>query len=330
MSIREKSPTKIILIGEHSVVYGKPALVCAINMYCYCEVKLFNGEMIIVEDKENNYRGEYNIKEILKLGDNFKYNNKRDKLFKISLNVVLKYLKIKDVQPIAIAIEKEARLGGCGVSTSVIVSMAKALSKYFKKELSKEDLFKIAMIVETKFHGYKSSGLDQIAIIYGGLIKYQKKKEGYDYESLNINSDILENILIINSGNPEVLTGEVVEFVKNNIKNDPARAGKIFNNLENLTYALVDALEKDNKEEFYKIIDEAGEELIDLGIVTPKTQKLINDLNNLGGHAKISGAGAHKGEGSGALICFSDNKGKIEEYLRSRKIDFYRVNIIEK
>jgi len=299
-------------------------------MYCYCEVKLFNGEMIIVEDKENNYRGEYNIKEILKLGDNFKYNNKRDKLFKISLNVVLKYLKIKDVQPIAIEIEKEAPLGGCGVSTSVIVSMAKALSKYFKKELSKEDLFKIAMIVETKFHGYKSSGLDQIAIIYGGLIKYQKKKEGYDYESLNINSDILENILIINSGNPEVLTGEVVEFVKNNIKNDPARAGKIFNNLENLTYALVDALEKDNKEEFYKIIDEAGEELIDLGIVTPKTQKLINDLNNLGGHAKISGAGAHKGEGSGALICFSDNKGKIEEYLRSRKIDFYRVNIIEK
>jgi len=325
-----EAPTKIILIGEHSVVYGKTALVCAIDLYCYCEVKLFNGEMIIVEDKENNYRGEYNIKEILKLGDNFKYNNKRDKLFKISLNVVLKYLKIKDVQPIAIEIEKEAPLGGCGVSTSVIVSMAKALSKYFKKELSKEDLFKIAMIVETKFHGYKSSGLDQIAIIYGGLIKYQKKKEGYDYESLNINSDILENILIINSGNPEVLTGEVVKFVKNNIKNDPARAGKIFNNLENLTYALVDALEKDNKEEFYKIIDEAGEELIDLGIVTPKTQKLINDLNNLGGHAKISGAGAHKGEGSGALICFSDNKGKIEEYLRSRKIDFYRVNIIEK
>jgi mevalonate kinase len=320
MSIREKSPTKIILIGEHSVVYGKLALVCAINMYCHCEVKLFNGEMIIVEDKENNYRGEYNIKEILKLGDNFKRNNKRDKFFKIILNVVLKYLKIKDVQPIVIEIEKEAPLGGCGVSTSVIVSMAKALSKYFKKELSKEDLFKIAMEVETKFHGYKSSGLDQIAIIYGGLIKYRKKKEGFDYEKLEIESDILNDILIINSGNPEALTGEVVEFVKNNIKNDPARAGKIFNNLENLTY---------NKEEFYNIIDQAGKELIDLGIVTSKTQKLINDLNNLGGHVKVSGAGAHKGEGSGALICFGGERKKIEEHLRENGLDFYRVNVAE-
>ncbi len=327
MPIREKSPTKIILIGEHSVVYGKPALVCAINMYCYCEVKLFNGEMIIVEDKENNYRGEYNIKEILKLGDSFKYNNKRDKLFKISLNVVLKYLKVKDVQPIVIEIEKEAPLGGCGVSTSVIVSMAKALSKNFKKELNKEDLFKIAMEVETKFHGYKSSGLDQIAIIYGGLMKYRKKKEGFDYEKLEIESDILNDILIINSGNPEALTGEVVEFVKNNIKKDPAKAGKIFKNLEKLTYDLIDALEEDNKEKFYKIIDMAGEELIDLGIVTSKTQKLINDLSNLGGHTKVSGAGAHKGEGSGALICFGGDQEKIENFLKENKMDFYRVNI---
>jgi len=330
--ILEKAPTKIILIGEHSVVYGKPALICAIGLYCYCGVKNFNGEGIIFRDKRDGekkeYASEYRIDEILNLGDNFEYKKKKDKLFKITLNEILKYLEIKDVKPFEIEIKKEAPLGGCGVSTSVIVSIAKALGKYFGKDLSEEDLFDIAMIVETRFHNYKSSGADQAAIVYGGLIRYQKKGDSYEYKKLNIKSNILKDFLIINSGKLKTLTGEVVEFVKREKEKDSSHVEKIFNNLENLTEDLISSLEENDNNKFYNIIDRANEELINLGIVTSSTQKLINDLGNLGAHTKVSGAGAHKGEGSGALICFGGEKERIEEYLKENKLDCFRVNVV--
>lgn len=324
--IREKAPTKIILIGEHSVVYGRPALVCAIDLYCFCEVRSCDGESIVFKDKEDSFKEEYDIEEILNLGEKFDYKNKKDKFFKIILNEVLNCLEISNIKPLEIEIDKEVFIGGCGVSTSVIVSVARALAKYLGRELSRDDLFQIAMKAETKFHGYQSSGLDQIAIIQGGLIKYQKKEKDFDYEKLNVGFDILKNFLIINSGKPEDLTGEVVEFVRQKKEKDSERVEKIFNNLENLTDRMVAALEN-NREEFYEIIDEAGEELIDLGIVTPDTQKIITDIKKIGGHLKISGAGAHKGKGSGALVCFSDEERRIEEYLRENKVDFYKANI---
>lgn len=327
--IKAKAPTKIILIGEHGVVYGRPALVCAIDLYCYASVFYCEGDKILFRDKKDGkkkeYIKEYKIGEILDLKENFK--DKKDRLFKITLNEVLKYLKIENVKPFEVIIEKEAPIGGCGVSTSVIVSVSRALAKYFAKKVSEKDLFEIAMRVETRFHGYKSSGLDQAAIVYRGLIRYQKKEKGFDYKKLNIRSDILKNFLIINSGSPEVLTGEVVEFVRREKGKDPNRVDKVFDNLESLTDDLVNALENDDKEKFYNIVDRAGEELINLGIVTPNTQKIITNIKKIGGHLKISGAGAHKGEGSGALVCFSDDRERIEDYLRGNNLDFYRVDV---
>lgn len=325
--IKAKAPTKIILIGEHGVVYGRPALVCAIDLYCSCKVKSSRGDRIIFKDSEDMFRKEYDLEEVLNLAKKFDFKNKKDKFFKIILNETLNCLKVRDVKPLEIEIDKEVFIGGCGVSTSVIVSVAQALAKYLGKELSKDDLFQIAMRAETRFHGYQSSGLDQIAIIQGGLIKYQKKEKGFDYKKLNIRSGILKNFLIINSGKPEALTGEVVEFVRREKGKDPNRVDKVFDNLESLTDDLVNALENDDKEKFYNIVDRAGEELINLGIVTPNTQKIITNIKKIGGHLKISGAGAHKGEGSGALVCFSDEREEIENYLRENKIDFYMVDV---
>lgn len=331
--IKIKVPTKTILIGEHSVVYGKPALVCAIDLYCYCGVKDYSGQGILLRDKKDGkkkeYLNEYSFDEILNLENDFSYKKKKDKLFKITLHETLKYLEIKSIEPFEVVIEKEAPIGGCGVSTSVIVSVAKALGRYFEKNLSEKDLFNIAMKVETRFHNYKSSGADQAAIVYGGLIRYQKKEDSYEYKKINIKSNILKKFLIINSGSPEALTGEVVEFVRQEKERDPARVDKIFNNLENLTEKLIGYLEKNNKDKFYDIIDKASEELIDLGIVTSKSQKLISDLNDLGGHAKISGAGSHKSEGSGALICFGDDRERVEQYLEDKGIEFYVVNVVD-
>ena len=327
--IQEKAPTKIILIGEHSVVYGKPALVCAIDLYCNCEVRNCDGSSIILKDEKDSYKGKYEIEEIINLKKSFDCKDKKDRLFKITLNEVLKYLKIKNIKPFEVVIKKEISLGGCGLSTSAIVSVTKALSKYFDKNLDERDLFNIAMIVETRFHNYKSSGADQAAIVYRGLIKYQKKENGFDCKKLDVQADILKNFLVISSGKPEVSTGEVVENVRKQKEKNPKRIKKIFNNLENLTKKLLSSLKENNNNKFYNIIDMASDELIDLGIVTSNTQKLICDLGNLGAHTKVSGAGAHKGEGSGALICFGGEKDRIENYLRENKINYFRVNVAE-
>ena len=56
-SARVKTPGKIIISGEHSVVYRKPALVMAINLYTYATVRV---------TKENNGSEKTSLRIVLK------------------------------------------------------------------------------------------------------------------------------------------------------------------------------------------------------------------------------------------------------------------------
>ena len=51
-----KAPSKLILTGEHSVVYDKPALLMAIGMYTTIEYSYSPGDFparVVIKDKED-------------------------------------------------------------------------------------------------------------------------------------------------------------------------------------------------------------------------------------------------------------------------------------
>ena len=90
----------------------------------------------------------------------------------------------------------------------------------------------------------------------------------------------------------------MVNFVSNN-----KHKFKVFRKIQNLIKDLVD----NDFHNFYNAINENGQLLEELGVVNNKTKKFLDEIREQGGYCKISGAGGESKEGSGIIICFSDN-----------------------
>ncbi len=76
---RATAPGKIILSGEHSVVYGYPALVSAISLRCMAEANFLPEPGIEIISKDLGVRQVYSADEVLQLKD-ISLNPKTDNL----------------------------------------------------------------------------------------------------------------------------------------------------------------------------------------------------------------------------------------------------------
>ncbi len=100
---------------------------------------------------------------------------------------------------------------------------------------------------------------------------------------------------------------------------------EMFQKIEYLTEEIKISLEAKDKQLLFHSVREAQEQLTQMGIVTRHTQNLIEELNELDGFAKVSGAGSIKGKGSGAVICFADDYSKIKEFLNQVGFKYYQL-----
>lgn len=141
---------KIILAGEHAVVYGKMALAASIGIGV--KVSAYKGEQIEINEIVN--------KAIEVAGGD------------------------KNIQ---VEIESGLPIGaGLGSSAAVAAATIKAVREYLKKPLDNDELFALTMECEKIAHG-NPSGLDPVTVIYGGLICYTK---GKPFERLVISSPV--------------------------------------------------------------------------------------------------------------------------------------------
>lgn len=141
---------KVILAGEHAVVYGKMALAASISLGVRVSVVESGGsEKNPIVDKAIKVAG----------GD----------------------------EDILLKIESELPIGsGLGSSAAVAAATIKAVREYLGKPINEEELFKLTFECEKIAHG-NASGLDPAAVVYGGLIAYTK---GQSFERLRIKQPI--------------------------------------------------------------------------------------------------------------------------------------------
>ncbi|MFH2019419.1 MAG: mevalonate kinase [bacterium] len=178
-------PGKVIITGEHSVVYGKLALAASLNL----------GVKVWVEKGE---RGDIHILE---------NDNK---------GLVRKAIEVAGGdETIRIKIESELPVGsGLGSSAAVAAGVIKGVREYLEKPITSEELFELTMEVEKVAHG-NPSGVDPATVVYGGLIGYIK---GQRIERLRVLKPF--KVLLVNSGKPSESTKEMVELVAINTKKE--------------------------------------------------------------------------------------------------------------
>ncbi|HID44060.1 MAG TPA: mevalonate kinase, partial [Archaeoglobaceae archaeon] len=163
------APGKVILFGEHAVVYGRHAIVTAINRRCYADVKKSSKFSI--------------SSSIATTGLDF------EKHPYVSF-ALKRFMEFKQIMGAEIKIRSDIPISsGLGSSAAVTISVLKALDAEFEAGLSDEVIYEVARKVELDVQG-RASGTDPFISTYGGswLIPEREQFEIRDLGILVIDS----------------------------------------------------------------------------------------------------------------------------------------------
>ena len=275
-----KSHSKIILIGEHSVVYGYPAIAIPL--------KKIEIECAIEEAKSNFFYYETDT-------------------LSFEIFTALKYLKKENVKIKYKITSQIPQKRGMGSSAAVSIAAIRAIFNYFRENLEDELLEKLVNTAEIVAHK-TPSGLDAKTCLSDKAIRFVKNK-GFSYINLN-----LDAYLVIADTGIYGNTGEAIQNVKNLGSKAELSLKKLGRLTDEMTRILTGNIE--NKEEKIKKISKIGEimtaantELGKLNITIEKTELFVKTaIENGAAGAKISGGGL-----GGCVIALAENLEIMEK-----------------
>ncbi len=250
------APGKIILFGEHAVVYKRHALVSAISLRCYVEV-----------EKSNDF----------KITSPLGKTRLDFKVHPYVSYAVKRFCEYKNISGAEIRIRSEIPISsGLGSSSAVTVATLKALSEEFEAGLSNEEIFEIAKAVELDVQG-RASGTDPFVSTFGGswLIPERRKAE------------IPYSLFIVVLG--EKSTAEMVKKVAELRERHSDIIEKIFDAIDSIT---IKAYRNLNDLKILEELISINQSLLRaIGVSTPEIDKKIAEFEEKGFRVKITGAG---------------------------------------
>jgi len=293
------APGKVILFGEHFVVYDEPAVVMAVDLRVNVSVEEVQERGVFVESQDLSVSGTF-IKDLFtpKIGG----MNARTTLEPIHLAVKavskqrkLKgglYVKVKSEIPVA---------AGLGSSAAVAVATVAAVAKVLEIDLSREEISQLAYGAEEYVHG-KPSGVDQTISTFGGVITYRSTQ---GFSPLKTSTSIP---LVIGNTGQKRSTGELVSLVRGRMERFPEVMNPIIQAGGNLTLSAIEALRKGDLYSLGELMNTNHGLLSSIGVSNDMLDRLVNAARKAGAlGSKLTGAG-----GGGCMIALAD-RSKIDK-----------------
>ncbi len=279
---------KIILLGEHFVVHGIPAIAAGISNYC--EVKL-------TKSKEISFTGP---------------KGTSPELSAKSISNILNAMRIKDKY----SVSYEGTLpifGGLGSSAAFCVAIVRAVAEEHKLKLSNEEINKIAYEGEKAFHG-DPSGVDNTIATYGGAMLFTRGKtpnfDHFDPIKLGCKLNLVVGITGI-FGRTAIMVSNVAEFKKR----EPVVFDKLCDTARTIVGEGIIALREANLKRFGELMVVNHGLLSSVGVSTIENEKLIYAMRSAGAlGAKITGGG-----GGGTCLALAKDEAHAKEILSAIK-----------
>lgn len=274
---------KVILIGEHSVVYGEPAIsIPFLPAKTEVVVRESLGEVKIDCDfykgtLKNSKEDLYGVRTIV---EKIVYDLKKELInFNIQINTT-------------IPVER-----GMGSSAAVAVAVTKGLYDFFDIKLPLEDLIKYTDISEKIIHG-NSSGLDAATIIGEKSLYYIK---GEKFMPFKFN---LDSYLIVADSGEIGNTKKAVEGVRNLLNRDYINTKKIIKDLGKLSKDAKYFMENNKSVELGEVMLKSQKKLYSLNVSNEKLDSLVSRAMKEGAFgAKLTGGGQ-----GGSMIALGKDK----------------------
>ena len=235
IKVEASAPGKLMLFGEHAVVYNYPCIVTTVSSRIYVEVEKTSGLLKIDAPQVKNVRF---VEETLKLfSQKYKVDNKI--LVKTYSDFSSQY--------------------GFGSSSAVTVATIHALGKLYKIKISKQGIFDLGYKVVLNVQGV-GSGFDIASAIYGGTIYFVtggKKIEPLTVKNLS---------LVIGYSGVKADTSKLVKNLKPDFK--------IFDQIKKIVEDVKISLLKSDWKTTGELMNQNHQLLQKLGVSTQKLDKM--------------------------------------------------------
>jgi len=280
---------KVILLGEHAVVHGCPAIAVGIERGVTAEAVTAERDLLRLSPWD------------LALGPAAEGDEPLERAFAAALAMY----------PSRPALEVSAKVdlppgAGLGCSAAIGVAVLDAIDEALGIERSRTDLGKAALAWEKVFHG-NPSGIDNTMSAIGGVALYRK---GDELRSLHSNKPL--HLVISYSGEPSS-TKEMVASVGRQLENDRERVNKAFEGIEVLVRNAKLAIEAGDLVALGQLLDLNHTILSSLMLCTTKLDDMCQAARRAGAlGAKMTGAG-----GGGCMFALAP---KRDEALRLRDV----------
>ncbi|HSA83847.1 MAG TPA: mevalonate kinase [Patescibacteria group bacterium] len=274
------APGKLMLFGEHAVVYDRPCLVTAVDQRMRATVEVLDSHDFILDApdvKISNYK-----KSINTIG---KGEIPKGAMF---IEIAVKNFKTRYGLKKGIRITTQSEFSsqfGFGSSSASTVCTLKALSELLGKKLSNKQLFDLAYKTVLDIQG-KGSGFDVAAAVYGGTLYFVTG--GKTIKPLQIK----KLPLLVGYSGVKADTVTLMNQVKATSEKYPKVITGIYNEIAKLIPLAQNALLKNDWETSGELMNINQGYLAALGVSTQKLEDIIYAIRDNGGYgAKLSGAG---------------------------------------
>ena len=297
---------KIILFGEHAVVYGSRAIAAPVPLAVRARVVDENDGVWLVIPRWG-------------MEQRLRSDPAKQMSFEVPAALILRELGLAD-RSMRIEVYSEIpRAMGLGGSAAVAVAIIRALDRHFKLDLSNDQVNALAYQCECVAHG-TPSGIDNTVATFGQPLVY-RKGDPPEIHSLQLPEPVT---FVIGMTGVEGLTAKMVARVREGRERNRDVYDTMFKGIDALTLQAIEALKKNDLERLGELMNVCQGLLNGIQVSSWELEELIQVARENGAlGAKLTGGG---GGGSMIALC-PDNAEQVIEAMRSAGYQATEVRI---
>lgn len=281
--ITVSAPGKLILFGEHAVLYNRPCLVTAVDQRMKATVELLDKPEFQLNAPDVNCL-------------NYKKDIRNIGRGKIPKGAIFVEIAVKNFIDIArpssllkgIKITTKSEFSsqlGFGSSSASTVCVIKALSELFNVNLTQKEIFDLSYQTVLEVQG-AGSGFDVAAAVYGGTLYFIRT--GKTIDPLNIS----HLPFIVAYSGLKADTVKLINQVKEKSVKEPSVVENIYNQIQEIVEKAKITIKSENWEKIGNLMNKNQQLLFQLGVSAPQLDNMIAEALRAGAYgAKLSGAG---------------------------------------